>query len=215
MDDWYRVTNLPETTLTKRALPENIKIHTNWTKTIEKVIGIFNLADKIENPKIFNSSIKKALEEGFTKYWTNSLKDPTQSRLLFYRKTKTKFECEKYLNLLTFYERRALTKLKCCDHTLEIEKGRHRKVIREERTCPFCPTPVVEDEDHFLFHCPQYEHLRNKYEISATIPLQTIFNDNTDKLAKFTNEAFEHRKNKLENKTRGGGWAKNGKGEIL
>ena len=58
---WNRVNSLPETSLAKKALLENITIRSNWIQTIEKLIGILNIADKIENPHKFNNSAKKSL----------------------------------------------------------------------------------------------------------------------------------------------------------
>ena len=197
---WYRVTNLPESTLAKKALLENISIRSNWIKTIEKLIGILDLSDKIENPKKFNICTKNALENGFTEHWKNSLNDPGNSRLQFYRKLKNHFETKKYLECTNFHQRRSLTKLKCSDHTLEIEKGRHRKIPRKDRKCFFCPTDTIEDEEHFLFYCPKFEHIRREFGIQATVPLHNVFQDDFDKLAKFTNKAFEYRKEEIGKK---------------
>ena len=47
---WHHLNNLPETSLAKLALKESIEIRTNWLKTVEKIINIFNLSDITENP---------------------------------------------------------------------------------------------------------------------------------------------------------------------
>ena len=47
---WHHVNELPETSLASLALKENIEIRTNWIKTIEKIINIFNLAQHIDSP---------------------------------------------------------------------------------------------------------------------------------------------------------------------
>ena len=57
---WNRVNSLPETSLAKKALLENITIRSNWIQTIEKLIGILSIVNKIENPHKFNNSAKKA-----------------------------------------------------------------------------------------------------------------------------------------------------------
>ena len=46
---WYRITNLPEDTLVKRALLENIHLRTNWITTIEKLTNLFDLTDLPSN----------------------------------------------------------------------------------------------------------------------------------------------------------------------
>ena len=59
-----------------------------------------------------------------------------------------------------------LTKLRISAHSLAIETGRYgtTKIPADQKFCKFCPTNV-EDEVHFLFQCPQYNLLRNEYNI--------------------------------------------------
>ena len=70
---WHRVTNLPDTSLVKKALLENIDLRTNWIRTIEKLINTFNLADKIGNHEKFKDATKHALEDSYREFWINSL----------------------------------------------------------------------------------------------------------------------------------------------
>ena len=58
---WHRVSNLPNTSLAKIALLENIDLRTNWIKTIEKLINTLNLTDKIENHTKIKKATKTAL----------------------------------------------------------------------------------------------------------------------------------------------------------
>ena len=48
-----------------------------------------------------------------------------------------------------------MTKIRLSNHTLNIETGRHNKIPKNKRFCPFCPN-LVEDEMHFLLFCPTY-----------------------------------------------------------
>ena len=151
---WHRVSNLPDYTLAKKALLENVQLRTNWIKTVEKILGKFDLTDKIDKASVFETSIKKELNTGFREYWKKSLAEQSLTRLKFYAKIKNTFEKETYLSEISFDERRNLTKLRCSDHRLEIEKGRHRGgKERSERICKFCPSNVIEDEEHFIFVC--------------------------------------------------------------
>ena len=63
--------------------------------------------------------------------------------------------------------RRAMTKFRLSSHTLEIERGRYDKTPPEKRFCTYCKDmtgrEIVEDEEHFIFHCPVSEELREKY----------------------------------------------------
>ena len=63
---------------------------------------------------------------------------------------------EKHLNIENFDNRKVLVKFRCSDHSLEIEKGRHKKIPRTERFCKLCSTDILETEKHFLFECKVY-----------------------------------------------------------
>ena len=191
---WHRVTNLPDTVLAKKALLENIELRTNWIITIEKLINTLNVADKIGNYSKFKDAVKKSLENGFKEHWTYSLNDPALGRLHFYKKVKTEFKEENYLSTLNFEQRRAITKLRCSDHSLEIEKGRHKGLDRSKRVCPLCEHSAMEDEEHFIFHCKSYKHIRLKYNIEQITSVQNLFHETCcASFAKYIIEAFEYR----------------------
>ena len=79
-----------------------------------------------------------------------------ESKLRTYAKLKTKIGLENYLlNLSNIEDRISLTKIRLSNHKLNIEVGRHGKIPKNERYCPFCPT-LIEDEMHFLLLCPAY-----------------------------------------------------------
>ena len=202
---WHRVTNLPNSSLAKKALLENIELRTNWIITIEKLINTLKLSDKIGNHTKFKSATKYALEDRFRKWWKKSLDNPNLSRLLFYRDIKAQFGTEKYLETPNFRQRRCISKLRCSDHVLEIEKGRHKKgnarTIREERICTLCKTNQVEDENHFLLKCDLYGPLRKKHKFDKFNNASVLFAENNiSTLAEFVREAFKLREEVLENR---------------
>ena len=51
-------------------------------------------------------------------------------------------------------------------HNLEIELGRHKKPVtpKEQRLC-LCGD--IETENHFLFECQMYYHIRCKYNVNG------------------------------------------------
>ena len=53
-----------------------------------------------------------------------------------------------------------------------IEIGRYNQTTNDNRHCPFCECNVIEDEVHFLFQCPTYSMIRNKfyYNVKTLIP---------------------------------------------
>lgn len=78
------------------------------------------------------------------------------SKLRTYARYKTEIGYENYLTLLKNTNiRRQFTKYRLSNHNLMIEVGRHQKLAKTHRFCPFCPG-IVEDEKHFLISCHQY-----------------------------------------------------------
>ena len=93
-----------------------------------------------------------------------------------------------------------------------IEKGRHQKLERQDRVCPFCIT-IIEDEHHFITSCPTYENERaylysecsntSRFFDTMTNPQKFIFimsNENPtilSKLGAFTFNSFKLRDEKL------------------
>ena len=73
---WHRVTSLPDTTLVRKAMTENIELRTNWIITIERLINRFKLADKIGNHKRFKEQTKAIVNETYSKFWEREIKNP-------------------------------------------------------------------------------------------------------------------------------------------
>jgi hypothetical protein len=68
-----------------------------------------------------------------------------------------------YLTMVTDQNlRKTLRKYRLSEHSLAIEKGRHRKTWLpvEERLCNHCTTAEPETELHFLTKCQKYKTIR-------------------------------------------------------
>ena len=100
------------------------------------------------------------MNAAFSEYWKSSI--VTNGRLEFYNKHKHVFKFEEYLHIPSFHKRKVIAKLRCSDHELEIEKGRHKKILRETRLCKLCDMGEIETEEHFLFECKFYEDIKMK-----------------------------------------------------
>ena len=72
-----------------------------------------------------------------------------------------------------------VAKLMCGSTNIEIERGRHKKIPRENRFCIFCQNMELEDELHFILKCPFYDDLRNPI-FQLTNLQNTNFTDLTD-----------------------------------
>ena len=83
------------------------------------------------------------------------------SKLRTYKFLKTEIGREPYLkNIKNIQDRILLTKFRLSNHRLMIEKGRHLKIPRKLRYCPFCHGSI-EDEIHFLIKCKCFTTHRN------------------------------------------------------
>ena len=91
--------------------------------------------------------------------------DNESGKLYLYRKIKSNFQYEKYLNdIKKFKYRRAMTALRISAHRLEIETGRYtinggNFVSRKDRLCKLClqdDIKVMGDELHAIMICPSF-----------------------------------------------------------
>ena len=67
-----------------------------------------------------------------------------------------------YDKYTTDSSRKIITRWRLSNTKLAIETGRYTKTKREERLCKLCL--VVENEEHVLFHCPAYNHIRTQHQ---------------------------------------------------
>ena len=80
-----------------------------------------------------------------------------------YSHLKDSIGYEEYLNKIgNIQERTSFSKLRLSNHPLLIEKGRHEKIERNQRFCPFCPKSI-EDEIHFVLECKCFSNLRAEF----------------------------------------------------
>ena len=59
--------------------------------------------------------------------------------------------------------RKALSKLKCSGHCLNVGVGRHNSIEYLERICYLCDKQELEDDFHFVIKCPVDKNLRDVY----------------------------------------------------
>ena len=192
---WYRISKLSEETLVKKALLENIALRTNWIKTVEKILGSFDLTDRIASLPTLKLNAKSSMQSKFTEFWRKALIDETSSRLNFYKTVKTEFKFEDYLKVPIFEYRKAIAKIRCSAHPLEIERGRHKNIPSENRICKLCPQKEVENEDHFLTKCTFFARYKPEHNLNDIVEASTLVKD-TDpiKLGRYLVEALAERK---------------------
>lgn len=60
-------------------------------------------------------------------------------------------------------KRMALSQLRTSSHWLRVETGRFEDVARENRICSRCQRNEVDTEEHMIFHCTAFDHLRQEF----------------------------------------------------
>ena len=164
-----RLETLDDRRLVKKALKQlsmdDEKGHFNWLSKIlddsKKCSVETTLPEEIIKQKFkasFENHLKNALSECISK----------SKKLRTYAQFKTNMKFESYLNSIDVYKfRRDLARFRLSAHDLEIERGRYNQKPKpiELRCCRLClekRIQAVEDEIHFLLHCPSYSVERNE-----------------------------------------------------
>ncbi len=99
------------------------------------------------------------------------------SKLRTYKTFKPYFKTEKYLSCIHNSRiRTTFARFRLSAHCLNIEKGRHQQQDISKRLCKLCPLQTIEDEVHFLLHCPKYTDLRKGF-VEQTIRCHDRFNE--------------------------------------
>lgn len=157
-----------------------------------------------DKPLFINKRIFQTLSDEFHQNAFETIKEGN-SKLRTYAIFKKKIGPETYLSQIKKPTiRTQLSKFRLSNHALMIETGRHNKIPKEIRFCPFCPTSV-ETEIHFLFQCSTYSIMRDIFHktITETKPefprynfdekLEYIMTNIDENVAKYINDSFEVR----------------------
>ena len=137
-----------------------------WDLSIKSLLetnGMLNfyVDDPITEFPFIYKKLYQRLYDGFHESSFGAIRE-NSSKLRTYALFKEEPGMEKYLiEIKNIAIRQQVTKFRLSNHKLAIETGRYEGLQPDERFCPFCPN-TIEDEAHFLFHCPVFSHLRNR-----------------------------------------------------
>ena len=162
------------------AMNENCLWILNIKRTLENN-GMLNLfLNEVENKPLFiHKKIFQRLSDQFHQTAFESIRGDN-SKLRTYSIFKTNIGFEGYLSEIEDLQiRTQLTKFRLSNHNLMIETGRHKKLTKEMRVCPFCPN-LVETESHFLLNCTTYNTVRDQIfnSISERNPMFPLYTTN-------------------------------------
>ena len=61
---------------------------------------------------------------------------------------------------LPVHKRKLFTQLRISAHALNIETGRYKGLQADRRVCNQCPGNLMENEEHFMLDCSEYDNHR-------------------------------------------------------
>ena len=84
-----------------------------------------------------------------------------------------------YLSALkNFRSRRLVSRFRCGCHGLHVDSSQFKpvaqRVDREQRFCLVCASDTAEDEHHFVFDCPAYRSIRDRFTTIFWGPAPTL-----------------------------------------
>ena len=122
-------------------------------------LNMNNYFHKADPETFFKPIIKTTVYNSIREQWKKAAK--SNKKLKFYTSIKKEMCFEQYLHTINNYkDRKILTKFRCSNHSLQIEKGRHRNLLRKDRICQLCQKQV-ETEKHLLTFCPKFNKIRS------------------------------------------------------
>ena len=166
---WNRLQKMDNCRLTKVVFLWDLKNHkSNWSESVKNIFIYLDMTEDFMHQNIVNLKIVKSkLFNLAEKEWRADVK--SKPKLKNYEIFKTDLQPANYLqSFMPKFKRSLFAQFRTGVLPLHIETGRYhltkdpksktyRKLNVEERTCLICNMNSVEDEIHFLCHCPMYE----------------------------------------------------------
>ena len=139
-----------------------ILLNLNWSTRIKNTLEEIGMYDAyLEQNRNAHITIFQRLVDTFHQNAFSEI-GRESSKLRTYHIIKTNIGYEDYLNEIQNIEARvAFTKFRLSNHSLMIEIGRHQRIDKSLRHCPFCSSEI-EDELHFLIECKTYKSHRKE-----------------------------------------------------
>ena len=205
---WNRLIAMPDSRLTKQIFLWDISTGNAWSNKIECVFEETGLQHIFRNKLKCNiAHIKSILFDTYKQKWADEIW--LKPKLRTYCLLKSGYHPELYVTLnLTRIQRSICAQYRCGILPLALETGRFHSIPEDERKCQLCDLFEIENETHFLFHCPLYHNHRQKLfgkipdcrdllSFSDESNLSFLFNNHVFPLAAFLSDAYQTRKSTL------------------
>ena len=140
-----------------------------WHSEVKQIFEIHNILNYFEKEGKLPTLMMENLKQSMLVKQTSDLQ--LKCNLMPKLRTFTKFmeygKTPAYLlKPLSFVQKMFLAKTRLAALPLRLETGRYERprLLEQERLCPSCGSKQeVENEEHFIFFCPNYHFLRQKW----------------------------------------------------
>jgi hypothetical protein len=161
---WNVLMNMCESRIPRKILLwETEKRGLNWASEIRNLLLDIGREDAFHNRQIINLNyVRNILCEKEKEVWKTNVNNV--SKLRSYILFKKEMSLEPYVyKVINRAHRSILAQFRSGILPLKIETGRFTNIPIEFRLCLLCNSNSVEDEEHFLFHCSLYDHIRQAF----------------------------------------------------
>ena len=133
----------------------NSKVN-DWPTQVRRIFESMGELDIYNNVQVCDISYaRNILFNNYAETWHASVM--SRPKLRIYREFKTNYGLENYIAFnLSRQKRSYLAQFRCGFLPLRVETGHFKNEPLSERKCTFCDQESVEDEFHFILHCPKY-----------------------------------------------------------
>lgn len=206
---WNRLLLMSDTRLTKKVFNDmyNHPYRGSWCYYIKNVLRQLDMNDiYMEKQECDLQLCKDKLENAHNDTLLRFIDKKPKLRL--YKQIMCKEGVEKYVKLnLSSAERSMVAQFRMGILPIRIETGRFTNLKITQRLCQICNDDKIEDEIHFIFHCPVYNLSRQEFynSIENDIPnfqnmtdigkLSLLSSKHIRKFAKYLLKIFHERKN--------------------
>jgi hypothetical protein len=169
---WFRLLQMESNRLPKQAYSMMYVLDQNgkrcWASEIRELLSKMGfyyvwVNQGVNNIDVFLEEFKQRLIGQFAQEWESTVRG--KERYILYSLTTDKFHTVEYINDISIYcFRVALTQTRC--GVLPINNNMNRYGFNTKASfCPFCDHQI-EDEKHFMFNCPMYNDLRERFLVN-------------------------------------------------
>lgn len=204
---WNRVLSMDAERIPKKVFLWEYDIGiNNWCSEVEQVMDDINCSELyVDKLKCDIDYCETKLMHEYVHNWNVTRKE--KPKLRTYNLFKKDFGVEKYVKTCDKYLRSHIAQIRSGILPLNIELGRHRQILLENRKCTVCNSSEIEDEFHFMCQCNFYSEERAElyrqieiegfYVLSNKTKFVHIMEQCNKNVGKFIMNSFDKRKKSL------------------